>query len=539
MTVSLSKAKSQFFQWTRVLFIVTLCLGIFFRFSQLDQKVYWHDEVATALRISGFTHQEMLSEVVDGPELEAKQLRKYQYPNSEKGVIDTINSLIVDDTQHPPLFFLLLRFWVTVFGHSLISLRSLAAVFSVLMLPTAWGLCRELFQSKTVGWMAIALLAVSPVQIVYAQEARHYSLWMLLILLSSTALLRALRLSTWQSWTIYGLSVVAGLYTHLFFALIALGHGLYTLFVGQCRWSQNLRAYLLVSGLACVSFIPWLMVLINRDDNLGGVSWMDKPSSFLGMIIRICGVLSRTFTDFGIGPTESLSGKVFVAPLVLLTMAMSLVALIVMIRQTPFRIWFFPVTLAGVTGSVIMLSYLFLGKQIATTRYMLPISLSMHLAVAYLLTESFRFFQHYWGRIAILRILGATLLSAGVLSCLIRLDAPVWWNQIPEIHRDTPAIARLLNQQENSLVIVDVSSGESNLMIFQGLLHFIHQNLNFRVISASDPKPLIQPLQRNTFIYFPLISSSESLKQNLTAKYNANQDIKLERLFDSLWHVLP
>lgn len=42
----------------------------------------------------------------------------------------------------------------------------------------------------------MALIAVSPFHVLYAQEAREYSLWTVTILLSSAALLRAMRVKT-------------------------------------------------------------------------------------------------------------------------------------------------------------------------------------------------------------------------------------------------------------------------------------------------------------------------------------------------------
>ncbi len=39
----------------RFLIVMLLMVGIFFRFFNLDRKVYWHDETFTSLRISGYT----------------------------------------------------------------------------------------------------------------------------------------------------------------------------------------------------------------------------------------------------------------------------------------------------------------------------------------------------------------------------------------------------------------------------------------------------------------------------------------------------
>ncbi len=73
-----------------------------------------------------------------------------------------------------------------------------------------YWLCQELFHDSSTRWVAVGLMAVSPFHVLYAQEAREYSLHTALILVSSTLLLRSLRLATWQSWAWYALSLVIG-----------------------------------------------------------------------------------------------------------------------------------------------------------------------------------------------------------------------------------------------------------------------------------------------------------------------------------------
>ncbi len=69
----------------RVLLILVLVVGVFFRFVNLDRKVYWHDEAYTSLRISGYTSEEVNHQVFNGQLISIKDLYKYQRPNSEKG----------------------------------------------------------------------------------------------------------------------------------------------------------------------------------------------------------------------------------------------------------------------------------------------------------------------------------------------------------------------------------------------------------------------------------------------------------------------
>jgi uncharacterized membrane protein len=177
-------------------FIVTvLIIGIFFRFFNLEKKLFWVDETDSLLRISGHTRSEVLQQVYDGQIINVEELQKnYQQISSEKNFISTFKSLTKD--VHPPLYFMMGRFWMLLLGDSVTSvtaIRSFSAFLSILVFPCLYWLCTELFGSQVIGWTAVIVVAVSPFHVLYAQEARMYSLWTVLILLSSAALLRAIR----------------------------------------------------------------------------------------------------------------------------------------------------------------------------------------------------------------------------------------------------------------------------------------------------------------------------------------------------------
>ena len=186
----------------KILVIVLVLLGIFFSFANFDSKIYWVDEVATSLRISSYTKQEVIQKISDSGVIDTENLQKYQRLGPEKDLTDTLNALR-KSPEHAPLYFLLLRFWVQLFGSSVAVTRSLSIIFSLLALPCMYWLCWELFKSPLVGWVALALLTVSPFYVAYAQEARPYSLWTIPILISSVALLRAMRLNNNLTWVFY------------------------------------------------------------------------------------------------------------------------------------------------------------------------------------------------------------------------------------------------------------------------------------------------------------------------------------------------
>jgi uncharacterized membrane protein len=258
----------------RFLIAILLVLGIFFRFADIDRKVYWLDETFTSLRISGYTESELVADFSTPRITSIEILQKYQRLSPERGVDDTIKSLELEDPHHPPLYYVMARFWVQAFGNSVVAMRILPALISLVAFPCIYWLCLELFESPLVAWTAIVLLAVSPLQVLYAQEARQYSLWTVTILLSSAALLRAMRLKTKASWGIYAVALVGGLYTFLFSALIAVGHGIYIVILERFRLTKTLTAYLVASISAVIAFIPWLLILItNREQAHNATDW--------------------------------------------------------------------------------------------------------------------------------------------------------------------------------------------------------------------------------------------------------------------------
>ncbi len=182
---------------TAILLILIVIFGIFLRTTNLSQKPYWLDETYTLLRSSSYTGREATEKLSNGQVINVKDILQYQHPSSQdKGWMGTIKGLATEEPQHPPLYFLLTRIWLQLFGNSRLSTRSLPVIGSLLAFPAIYWLCLELFSSPLVGWLAVALVAVSPINLRYAQEVRQYSLWTTLVLLSCATILRAIRQPT-------------------------------------------------------------------------------------------------------------------------------------------------------------------------------------------------------------------------------------------------------------------------------------------------------------------------------------------------------
>lgn len=279
--------------------VAILLLGICFRFVNLDKKVYWHDEVYTSLRITAHSRSELVESAFIGQEISAYELLKYQQLDPKRTLAQAIHLLGIEDSQHSPLYYVMLRFWVQWFGNSVGTIRSLSAWISLLVFPCLYWLCQKLFASSQISWVAIALTAVSPVQVLFAQEAREYSLWTVTILLMSAAFLQAIQQKTALSWGVYVIAIILGLYSFLFSGLVMLSHGVYILIIERFRLNKTVVSYLVASLIGILAFTPWMVYIITYFYNFRiSTGWTNEQlplSSLISSWIINC---SRIFIDF-------------------------------------------------------------------------------------------------------------------------------------------------------------------------------------------------------------------------------------------------
>lgn len=449
--------------WLRSVVVVLLVLGIFFRFANLDQKIYWHDETFTSLRISGYTEAEIVQQLSNRGVINPEALQKYQHPNPQRNLFDTLKSLAVEDTQHPPLYYAIAHFWVRWFGSSVTAIRSLSAVISLLAFPAIYWLCLELFESPLTAWVAVALMSISPLHIVFAQEARQYGLWSVTILLSSAALLRAMRLNTKGSWGIYAVTMAASLYTFLFSGLIAISHGIYVLILERFLPSKTLKSYLVAFLLGMTTFLPWIIVLITHlSQAQKTTAWagnsMSLPSLIRGWFMN----LDRIFIDWNY-PYNDLNHPPFSKILFYLA-SLFLISLVgysfyFLISKTSQRVWLFIFTLTGVTAAALVLPDLIADGLLSTVpRYPIACYLGIQLSVAHLVATKLSDISVKIWRQRLWQIVMVVLVSCGVLSNVISTQADFWWNK--EFNQYHPEVARTINQANRPLLISDTLTGD-------------------------------------------------------------------------------
>jgi uncharacterized membrane protein len=281
-----------------VLIAATL-MGIFFRFYHLDTKAYWFDETFTSLRISGSSDKELVEGIrANGGLMSASQLRQYQIAQPGRTVIDTVRGLAIEEPQNPPPYFAAARLWADLAGSSISATRLLPALFSLLVLPLTYWLCRELFESAFVGWVAVAVVSLSPLHVLFAQTARPQSLWTATILLSSSALLWALRTGSIAAWCLYTVSLIISFYTFILSGLFIAGFGVYVLATAGFRLTKSVFAFVISSALAMLAFIPWAIVLLFGRNNVAATTdWTNSKLSLFELVRAWMMGVVRLFFD--------------------------------------------------------------------------------------------------------------------------------------------------------------------------------------------------------------------------------------------------
>jgi len=154
--------------------LLIIILGFLLRLIIIDQSL-WLDEAIGTVAVSSHS----ISELFTG-------------------------FFLVDN--HPPLYYLLLKIWIQLFGHqeSIIRLPSVLAGVGTIYL--VYEITHKITQRKNIALVAAALLATSQIHVYYSQEARMYIF---------TAFFACWAFSNYisQKWVLFSISLVLLLFS--------------------------------------------------------------------------------------------------------------------------------------------------------------------------------------------------------------------------------------------------------------------------------------------------------------------------------------
>jgi uncharacterized membrane protein len=562
--MSLTGYKTQLSRGLLFFLTTLLVLGVFFRFANLDYKVYWHDEAYTSMRAAGFTRQEIDQELFTNQIIPAQELQKFQRIKPGSTAADTIHSLAEEDPQHPPLYFLMARFWMQTFGSSLSASRALPALLSLLALPLMYGLAVELFGSRLAAIFATALLALSPFDVLFAQTARQYSLLTVIVIGNSFLLLRALRLQSWHNWLFYSLGSAIGFYTQPMYGLTTVAHAAYVLLLsvpfgspkpklldwkGWWKQSHHFWKYLLAVAGGLLLYSPWLVVLKANYQRFSATTDWTRVTVDLLYLVKLW-ILSLTcpFLDLDFG-----FDSVWTYLLRLLVVALMGMAIYIVCRQTPPTTWLFILATIFVPFLLLVLPDLLVGgKRSTVSRYLISCYPGLQLAVAYLLANKVLVGQWLWRGVTVL------LLTGSIASCTVSAFSDTWWDKDlsyfnAEVIRQINANTRRSNDgsdantshttsanraiesrqkshgQNSPLVLSDIGDDFTNTGDLISLSYRLNDNVQLLLLRQPPNLELVQGYSK-AFVFRPSSSLWKAFKE---------KQIRLEKVFEPgrLWQI--
>lgn len=171
------------------------------------------------------------------------------------------------------LYYILLHLWLKL-GDSEAFVRALSAVFAVATIPVMYALGRRVIGHRG-GPIAAVLLAANPYFIRYAQEARGYTLVVLLVSLSSFLFVQAVDRKSMNHWLAHGVCTGLAVYAHFFAVLVYFAQLASLIFLGR----KNLPWKGASASLATTTVLAAPLCLLAP---LGGhpLSWIQPPTLY-------------------------------------------------------------------------------------------------------------------------------------------------------------------------------------------------------------------------------------------------------------------
>ncbi len=496
-----------------LLALLAVVLGTMLRFTALDGKVYWHDEAYTALRISGYSSADYVGTAFTNRIYTAEELLNFQHPSADSGLQDALHGLM-SRPEHGPLYYLLARVGFLFTDDALMATRSVAALLSLLLFPAVMWLWRELFNERLGAWVILGLIALSPFQLVYAQEARQYSLWAVMTIAVCAALLRARRRDDLPAWVLYAVLLTIGLYTHLMLSVLVLVHALWLVWESRAQF----KSFALAVLAALLLFSPWLWLFQSGLREVGYVTaWMELVIPFERLSNAWGLHLVRQFVDTA---TMKVPQPWLYGVLVLLFYGLYRTA-----RSAPIpakRLLF--IMLIITLGVVVAPDLINGGRRSQEARYLLPALLVMMFMVAYGLAHALNSERSLQRNLALGVWCG--LLGLGLWSGLNFIQADTWWNK--SMSSDNRNVARLIDAAENPLVICPV--GDINPGEVLSVAHEVNPKTRF-ILAQADYQPDVPHLKGEIF----LINPTAEIKQHV-GKFGTVTEVHHQ---GRLWRLIP
>jgi uncharacterized membrane protein len=166
-----------------------------------------------------------------------------------------VSFIITHVSFEPPFYYLLLHFWIKLFGQSEIALRSLSLVAFAAATGIVIFWSEKLFRKHWLSWWLPLFFFFNPMLLYYGMEGRTYGWYILFTTLSLWAY-------TERRWMIWTIATILGFYTHSYFLIIPFAQVIHHMWTRRYHWKKDpmIRA----AGISAVCIAPWFIILIRE-----------------------------------------------------------------------------------------------------------------------------------------------------------------------------------------------------------------------------------------------------------------------------------
>jgi len=197
----------------------------------------------------------------------------------------------VNPGENGPLYTFGMAVWIKLAGTSEVAVRLPSAIAGTLAIPALYGLGRAL-RGPRLGLIAAALLTISPYAHWYAQDAKMYSLLVLLTIAATWLLLVAIRRGG-AVWIAYGIVAAITLGIHATFLLALAAHAvlagsLWRAGYGARPAGRQARWLAALIGIAALPLLVWGIIFAAQN----GPTWQVKATPWA--------ILQRMLIEFSV-----------------------------------------------------------------------------------------------------------------------------------------------------------------------------------------------------------------------------------------------
>jgi len=189
---------------------------------------------------------------------------------SEKSPLNII--LLTARDQSPPLYPLLLHYWMLFYGTSEVAVRTLSFVFHAGTVLVIFFLAKKLLRSYIPAILTAIAVLLNPFLLQYSFEARMYSLLAFLTVLGVYFLVI-------RKYWLAGISLALSILCHNFGIFTVTATGIWWLYVNRNEWKQHISRGFSLFLFPAIALFLWGTVIWNQWQRVGSGFWIKQATS--------------------------------------------------------------------------------------------------------------------------------------------------------------------------------------------------------------------------------------------------------------------